>query len=221
MESLIQLIMVVIYIVSFVGWVLLLIAGFRTTVWWGLGILLLTPIVGLIFAIKYWERARLGCLLQLIPIPIAIVLALVFGQQVASIVGDEAMEASMQMESPVPVDSSSDSDSSGSVSSGSGSDAGGGSPDVSAATEPTPTPAPVARRQAPSFQFREFRVEELPSAIGKSVRVDLTDGRERNGKLLSIDDGTLRLEQRSSGGTMEFPVRVDQVKRILVRVLVE
>jgi ABC-type glycerol-3-phosphate transport system permease component len=43
-------------IISLVGGIWLLVEAFKTSVWWGLGSLIV-PFVSLVFAIKYWGRA--------------------------------------------------------------------------------------------------------------------------------------------------------------------
>ena len=45
-------------IVSFVGFVWLVCIAFRTSTPWGVGVLLLSPISALIFAIKHWQESK-------------------------------------------------------------------------------------------------------------------------------------------------------------------
>ncbi len=52
-------------LIVFVGGIGLLIAAFKTSIWWGLGCLLL-PIVPLIFLIEHWGVSKKLFLLQLI-----------------------------------------------------------------------------------------------------------------------------------------------------------
>ena len=52
-------------ILSFVGGIWLLIAAFQTSVWWGLGSLLL-PFVSLIFVIMHWQVAKKPFLISLV-----------------------------------------------------------------------------------------------------------------------------------------------------------
>ena len=42
-------------VISMVGLVFLLVAAFQEGMWWGVGILLLPPVVGLVFAVRYWR----------------------------------------------------------------------------------------------------------------------------------------------------------------------
>ena len=53
------------FLVMFVGAIGTLIAAFSTSVWWGLGCLLLSP-VSLIFLVLHWDVAKNPFFLQLV-----------------------------------------------------------------------------------------------------------------------------------------------------------
>ena len=59
-----MLLMLVGGIVSLIGGVMLLIEAFKVSVLWGLGSLFI-PFVVLVFAIKYWDEAKTGFLLNI------------------------------------------------------------------------------------------------------------------------------------------------------------
>jgi len=51
-------------LISFIGGIWLLVVAFKTSVWWGLGTLLLGP-VGLVFVILHWQDAKKPFLVSL------------------------------------------------------------------------------------------------------------------------------------------------------------
>lgn len=55
-------------LISLIFGIQLLVAAFRTSVWWGLGYLFV-PVVGLIFIIVHWSVAKRPFLFGLIAIP--------------------------------------------------------------------------------------------------------------------------------------------------------
>jgi len=59
-----EIVMYIGLVVAIVGGIGLLIAAFKTSVWWGLGSLLLGP-VALIYVIMHWSEAKNPFLLQL------------------------------------------------------------------------------------------------------------------------------------------------------------
>ena len=60
-----EIIMYIGLVVAIVGGIGLLIAAFKTSVWWGLGSLILSP-VALIYVILHWSEAKNPFLLQLV-----------------------------------------------------------------------------------------------------------------------------------------------------------
>lgn len=46
------------FLVSFVGYIWLVVRAFKKEVLWGFGVLLLSPIVAVVFAVKYWREAK-------------------------------------------------------------------------------------------------------------------------------------------------------------------
>lgn len=59
-------------IVTLIGGVGTLIAAFKTSVWWGLGCLLLSP-VSLVFLVMHWKVAKNPFFLQLIGLVIVLI----------------------------------------------------------------------------------------------------------------------------------------------------
>ncbi len=56
-------------IIGLIYGIILLVKAFQTSVWWGLGYLLLSFPVGLIFIIKYWDETKKPFLMSLLSIP--------------------------------------------------------------------------------------------------------------------------------------------------------
>ena len=77
MELLLAGLMVVAALFAMVGGVLFLVQAFRVSVPWGLGCVLLSFPVALIFLVKHWQRAKRPFLIQLVGLGIALVVMLV------------------------------------------------------------------------------------------------------------------------------------------------
>jgi hypothetical protein len=210
-------------LVILVGSIMLVVAGFRTSVWWGFGNLLI-PFWQLVFTIKFWDQAKMGCLLQIIPFIVLVPVVLVFsvGAAVMQLGEESAGDSELVVkeggssgatERTTTLSTGRGSSSTSTTLTGTGG--GSGSPSFSSpsSTKQQQRPAPKPRRTS---TYRDIRVEELPAAIGKNVKIELNDGRERVGKLLSISEKSLRIEQRVSRGKMEFPVTLTDIKRARV-----
>ena len=71
--------MILAFAIYFIGWLGLLVAAFRESIWWGLACLFI-PIVQLIFLIIHWREARKPFFLQLLALVLFIVAILVSPQ---------------------------------------------------------------------------------------------------------------------------------------------
>lgn len=69
------------YIIIIIGGIGLLIAAFQTSIWWGLGCLLLSP-VALAFVVMNWPQAKKPFFLQLAGLAI-VIMANFFGADAA------------------------------------------------------------------------------------------------------------------------------------------
>jgi len=56
------------------GSLMMIVAAFRTGIWWGLGCLLL-PIVSLVYLIAHWGNAKNGFFVQLVGLALLVVVA--------------------------------------------------------------------------------------------------------------------------------------------------
>ena len=218
MEILVSVIWTIASIVGLIGWILMLIAGFKRSVWWGLGIFLLLPIVGVIFAIKYWEDARLGCLLQIGATVVFFALMAMFTQQMMSMMGDDDMRALMQ-----------DVERQNQQQGGAGTATVQALPDTntpaetestaeSATVESQPNPETMPQRQVTrrQFAFQDTDFDYLPSEVGTRVRIRTKDGREHEGVVLSAASDAVVLRKRIGGGTMEFTVKKSDAANVQV-----
>jgi len=50
-------------VMTTVGFVWLVVLAFRTRVWWGLGVLVLSPLAAMIYGVKYWGKAKIPFLI--------------------------------------------------------------------------------------------------------------------------------------------------------------
>ncbi len=85
-----------------------------------------------------------------------------------------------------------------------------------ASTPTRPAPSPAA---APGFVASEFRAvptTDLDRHIGKTVRLHLTHGGTREGRLVQLLDGMARVERRLPGGTMTLGIPLRQIERVEV-----
>ena len=57
---------------------------------------------------------------------------------------------------------------------------------------------------------------DLNRHIGKTVRVHLTHGGTREGRLVQMLDGVARVERRYPGGTMTLAIPLRQIERVEV-----
>ncbi len=79
-----------------------------------------------------------------------------------------------------------------------------------------PTPAPPAGPASVTNEFRAVPTMDLDRHVGKAVRVHLTQGGMREGRLLQVVDGTARVERRFPGGTMTLAIPFRQIERVEV-----
>ena len=59
-------------ILCIVGGIWLLVVAFKTSVWWGLGSLLI-PVVGIVFAIMHWQAAKTPFLIYLVGVVLTVI----------------------------------------------------------------------------------------------------------------------------------------------------
>ena len=81
---------------------------------------------------------------------------------------------------------------------------------ISAAPSAPATPASV------TSEFRAVPTPDLAWHIGKTVRLHLTHGGTREGRLLQVLDGMARVERRLLGGTMALAIPLRQIERVEV-----
>ncbi|MBI4590322.1 MAG: hypothetical protein HY725_15940 [Candidatus Rokubacteria bacterium] len=84
-------------------------------------------------------------------------------------------------------------------------------PAPSAPTRPAPSPA--AAPGVVASEFRSVPTADLDRHIGKTVRLHLTHGAPREGRLLQVLDGMARVERRLPGGTITLAIPLRQIER--------
>jgi len=81
-------------------------------------------------------------------------------------------------------------------------------------TRPTP-PSPAAPASVTS-EFRAVPATDLAQYLDKTVRLHLTHGTIREGRLVQLLDGMARVERRFPGGTMTLGIPLRQIERVEV-----
>ncbi|MBI2554066.1 MAG: hypothetical protein HYV92_06515 [Candidatus Rokubacteria bacterium] len=79
-----------------------------------------------------------------------------------------------------------------------------------AALPPTAGPASV------TSEFRAVPTTDLAGHIGKTVRLHLTHGATREGRLVQVLDGMARVERRFPGGAMTLAISLREIERVEV-----
>jgi hypothetical protein len=202
-------------IVGLIGWVLLLIAGFKRSVWWGLGIFFIWPIC-IVFAIKYWDEARAGCLVSLVSGVMAVGIVLAYWDSMAAMV--EMMDPSRAQQSSSFDNNISNSVSTTTSSSGS-SNRTSSSVAPSSATQTSDDdvePKKPVRRSATKFAFQDTDFDFLGGQIGSRVKLITKDGRTHDGQVLGVSGDAVQIRKRASGGTIDFKVYKRDVKTVQV-----
>ena len=200
MEILVSAVVAIVWVISLVGWLLMLIAGFKRNVWWGLAILFFGPFGMLFFAIKHWQEARLGCLIQIAATAVIVALAFTFPQLLAAIYAEQGFGE----RAPSPVVSTQDSASSNSTAVQPLPAPGETS---AAAITPPKTAKPKAQPKRKQYAFQDTDFDYLPSEVGSKIRILTIDGREHEGVVVSAESTSVVLRKRIRGGTMEFSVK--------------
>ncbi|MBI3029728.1 MAG: hypothetical protein HYY64_09480 [Candidatus Rokubacteria bacterium] len=80
-------------------------------------------------------------------------------------------------------------------------------------TPARPTPPSPAAPAPVTSEFRAVPATDLTQYLGKTVRLHLTHGTTREGRLLQVLDGMARVERRFPGGTMTLGIPLKQIER--------
>ena len=75
---------------------------------------------------------------------------------------------------------------------------------------------PSAAPGAVTNEFRAVPAADLDRHVGKTVRVHLTQGGTREGRLVQVIDRTARVERRLAGGRMTLAIPFGQIERVEV-----
>jgi hypothetical protein len=201
-------------IVAFVGFIMVVVAAFRESPMWGLGVLFV-PLVILIYAIMFWEDAKKGFLLYIGGV------GAIFAIGVFSAVAIPAMMPSeMEFEEWDAADAEQWEDWQEEE-----TDTFEPRPTRVPPT-PVPTPTPYIPKLLPTSTPSTERfvvarptvwvltVDNAEQRVGWMLEIVTTDGRAFEGTLIAVDDELLQFEQRVGGGAVIFPVRKDEVASI-------
>ena len=201
-----------------VGGVLLVVAAFRINTGWGLVVLLLSwlivPLV--VFALRYWPKARTGLLVA-------------FGGLIASGLGWFVFvgSAAMALTEPEPFDYASSADSLR-LEEREGSELGNATseadqqptaavvvsrPTATPTPEPTEIPEPTPT-QSTSTKEQVISYQELEQYVGERIFLELTDGTSMRVVLQSVSPQRITAAQRMGGGWVSYPVQRDTIREI-------
>lgn len=203
-----------------VGGVLLVVAAFRINTGWGLVVLLLSwliiPLV--VFALRFWPKARTGLLIS-------------FAGLVASALGWFVFvgSAAMTTTEPEPFEYSRSNvalleDEAGDTTfdyDGSGA----GVPPTATVALPrataTPTPGPTeVPEPTPTLVTNSkehvITYQELDQYVGERISLELTDGTSMRVVLESVSPTRITASQRMGGGWVSYPVQRDTIREIRV-----
>ena len=205
MDTLITVICNIVLIIGFIGWILLLIAGFKRSVWWGLGIFLVWPVC-IVFAIKYWEEARVGCLMSLASSLVGAAIAAMYWDSMSALVGVMENDSSSY---------------SASASNTTGSDRSNSSLSVQISTvdseQESDAEPEIAPRKVPvKYAFQDTDFDFLAGQIGGRIRIVTKDGRKHEGQILGVAGDAVKIRKRASGGTIDFKVYKRDVKTVQI-----
>jgi len=75
---------------------------------------------------------------------------------------------------------------------------------------------PARPQTRPERRFQATSTDELDQYLGLPVRFYTVMGKRVEGRLISIEDGSLRVEQRVNRGVAEYPVSIDRVSALEV-----
>jgi hypothetical protein len=203
-----------------VGAVLVVVAAFRINQGWGLVVLFLSWLIIplIVFALRYWSRARAGLL-------IAIGGLVVSGLGWFVFLGSAAMALTEPepFEYPRPAeDTRLDEDKETSSAFGNAAATAPPTPTVAPpqptstpTPEPTRTPQPTPTRVANSM-WRTVPYRELDQYLGSRAQLTLSDGTSLSVVLESVSPNRITVAQRMGGGWVSYPVQRDTIREIQV-----
>jgi hypothetical protein len=199
--------MVVAGVVSLVGTIMFAVAAFRVSLLWGL-LVLFVPFAGLVFLVKFWPQAKRGFLIGLAGSGLAVVAYLVLSVGIASTVkapfGQLAAQAAAGKNQPQPA-----------TRPAVGEPAPATLPGVRAAEA-----RPVAvRRALPELPLDpvdpgEVTPRDLPRHVGEELRFVEKAGGSVWGKLVSVKPGSLTIERRLHGGSVQYDLPLADIRQV-------
>lgn len=87
-----------------------------------------------------------------------------------------------------------------------------------AAPEPAKRESALPANALYHMVFEAVAPDNLATAIGQYVRISQKDGRTREGKLQAVDEGLIQLEERLEGGTITRSIRLNDVREVALMV---
>ena len=203
-----------------VGGVLLVVSAFRINTGWGLVVLLLSwliiPLV--VFALRYWPRARTGLLIALAGLVVSGLGWFIFvGSAAMSVAETEPLEYSRGIQMTRPEgESETASNFDYSESSPQPTETAPlPQPTATPTPEPTRAPDPTPTRVANSI-WQTVPYAEIDQYIGERIQLELTDGNSMTVVLESVSPNRITAAQRMGGGWVTYPVQREAIRHIRV-----
>ena len=203
-----------------VGCVLLVVAAFRINTGWGLVVLLLSWLIIplIVFALRYWPKARTGLLVSFGGL-------IVTGLGWFVLVGSAAMTPTepepfeyARGVDPPRLDEADDArlydDSSAAVAPPT-APAALPRPTATPTPEPTEVPEPTPT-QVTSLREQVITYQDLDQYVGERIHLELTDGTSTRVVLESVSPTRITASQRIGGGWVSYPVQRDAIREIRI-----
>ena len=203
-----------------VGGVLVVVAAFRINRGWGLVVLFLSWLIIplIVFALRYWPKARTGLLVSLFGLIVSGIGWFVFlGFEAMTLTAPEPFEYSRpSQEMSLGNDNE--------AASGFGSTEAAAPPTATVALpQPTTTPTPEPTRvpeptptQVTNSMWRTVPYRELDQYMGARIQLVLTDGTGLSVVLESVSRDRITVAQRMGGGWVSYPVPRDTIREVRV-----
>lgn len=216
--------LVILSIISLIGWIWLLVVSFKEHVLWGIGNLLLPFPVAIVFAAMHWQEAKKPFLLYLIPSLLAAVIwvklfAGVFSetldiaqQQESGQISEEEAQRRMFEMFGVPVPAELQSQEQPTT-----------QDEIAKLTEQLEQgPAETAPAAPQKLEvYNPFKLSQAPLYLGRTVRITTRSGVVKQGILKSVKYDGLTLERTLRGGEFAFDVRNNDIERLEVQDFIE
>jgi hypothetical protein len=203
-----------------VGGVLVVVAAFRINQGWGLVVLFLSWLIIplIVFALRYWPKARTGLLISLFGLIVSGLGWFAFlGFEAMTLTEPEPFEYSRPSEQRRLGDDNEAASGFGTAGTAAPPTATVALPQPTATPTPEPTKAPEATpTQVTNSMWRTIPYRELDQYLGARIQLILTDDSGLSVVLESVSRNRITVAQRIGGGWVSYPVQRDTIREVRV-----